>query len=569
MIIKGGARNNATFYVKHLQRVDTNERVHIAETRGFAVEGDVEAAFQDMMGIASGTKCKNSFYVVSINPDEDERLTPAQWQEAVDRVEHRLGLDGQARIVIEHEKFDRIHRHVVWSRIDLDTMGVISDSFNYQKHEQASREIEEAFGLRHVDSVLTKDRDGERPERRPADWESFRAADTKIDPHRMKAEITALWQEADSGLAFKSALEDAGFILAKGDRRDFVLIDSAADDHSLAKRISGAKAADIRARLSDVDRDSLPSVAEAREQARAAADSADAAAPQEAPILPRAQPADADTDSATARAAQRAGAVFDVTADITPEVDNYLAQRFGDRTETPAATQAAPEKPAAQEPAPNESPDDRQEAPRQTLDDREQAPRTTMREREDAPRGTPDEWRTKQPGEGGDRREEFTAWERLAARMRSYAERARELFNDETSGGPDDERGPWQRFIGAAKHVVRGWTRRDIDELAEGVREGIELIADDPAGGHSPPAEPRREPPRPDAQVDASEPDDRPQPETPTVTEPLTDFGRMAAFYFADTEAGDAEAWPEAEPMDNARPEPEPEPPDHDAPDMD
>ena len=430
MITKGGAKNNAKFYVKHLQRVDTNERVHVAETRGFAIEGDVEAAFQDIMGIAAGTKCKNPFYVVSINPDEDERLTPAQWQKAVDIVEHRLGLDGQARIVIEHEKNGRVHQHAVWSRIDLATMGVISDSFNYQKHEQASREIEEAFGLRHVDSVLTKDRDSERPERRPADWESFRAADTRIDPHRMKAEITTLWNAADSGISFHAALTDAGYILARGDRRDFVLIDSAGDDHSLARRISGVKAADIRERLSDVDRDSLPSVAEAREQARAAADSADTAAPQEVPTLPRAQPADTDTDSATARAAQRAGAVFDVTADITPDVEAYLAQRFGDRTAVPRGTQADWEE------MPRGSSDDWQERQKGASADGEEASKANTQEQESARRGTPHDWQKMQPGQGSDRREEFTAWERFASRMRNYLERAASFCTTMAAANP-------------------------------------------------------------------------------------------------------------------------------------
>jgi hypothetical protein len=562
MIIKGGARNNAAFYVTHLQRVDTNERVHVAETRGFAIEGDVEAAFQDIMGIASGTKCKNPFYVVSINPDEDERLTPAQWQEAVDRVEHRLGLDGQARIVIEHQKHDRIHCHVVWSRVDLATMGVISDSFNYQKHEQASREIEEAFGLRHVDSVLTKDRDRERPERRPADWESFRAADTAIDPQQMKRDVTALWNAADSGLSFHAALTDAGYILAKGDRRDFVIVDQAGDDHSLARRISGARAADIRTRLADVDRDSLPSVAEARELARAAADSADAETPQEGALEAASGPI-AGSAATTERAAERAAALSDATADITPDVDNYLARRFGDRTEV---------------------------SPLERGSDSELAP-VEKGGAQDAPaleRGTPP-----------DTSEKHFGWRAFSDRVRSYVERAFDVWLDESSGTPDGEHGPWERLVGAAKHLVRGYTRRDLDEFVQGASEAIDLFVgnrpdasgddgvlptdskkgagqshgkealrhfDTPEDKHSPPADPRREPARPDAQVDASEPDDRPQKETPAVTKPMTELDRMRAEYFADWDASqETERGPEAEPMDGTAPAP----PDYDAPDMD
>ena len=79
----------------------------------------------------------------------------------------------------------------------------------------------------------------------------------------MKAEITELWQQSDSGGAFSAALQEKGYLLARGDRRDFVLIDPTGDIHSLARRIDGAKVADIRAKMGDLDRDSLMSAKEA------------------------------------------------------------------------------------------------------------------------------------------------------------------------------------------------------------------------------------------------------------------------------------------------------------------
>jgi len=78
-----------------------------------------------------------------------------------------------------------------------------------------------------------------------------------------------LWQQSDSGSSFKAALESNGYLLCKGDRRDFVIIDPAGDDHSLTRRIAGAKAAGVRERLSDIDRDALPTVAEGRAKADA------------------------------------------------------------------------------------------------------------------------------------------------------------------------------------------------------------------------------------------------------------------------------------------------------------
>jgi hypothetical protein len=276
MIISGGSRSNGKWFSTHLLK-DENERVSVVEIRGLGAQ-DVREAFREMEFIAEGTNCKNYFYHANLNPKAHERLTEEQWEQAEDMLERHLRLDGHARFVVEHEKGGRIHRHVVWCRIDPDTMTATSDSFTARDHEKAAREIEQAFGLEPVESVLVKDRATERPERRAAHWEKFRSHATGLDPEAMRDEITALWQGADSGQAFRAALENSGYLLAKGDRRDFVIVDAAGHEHSLAKRISGERAATIRARLGDIDRDELPTVADAREWVRAAADSESSAA---------------------------------------------------------------------------------------------------------------------------------------------------------------------------------------------------------------------------------------------------------------------------------------------------
>ena len=76
--------------------------------------------------------------------------------------------------------------------------------------------------------------------------------------------IRECWEQSDSGKSFAAALDARGLILARGDKRDFVVIDHAGGDHALSKRITGAPAAEIRARLADIDRRQLPSVAMAK-----------------------------------------------------------------------------------------------------------------------------------------------------------------------------------------------------------------------------------------------------------------------------------------------------------------
>lgn len=275
MIIGGGSRSNYRWFSKHLMNGRDNERVRLAEIRGLPADNLVDA-FEEMRLMARASpQCTNFFYHADLNTRADERLSEKEWDQAVDILEESLGLDGQPRVVIEHDKNGRVHRHVIWSRIDPDTLRAISDSHNYDVHMRTADQLERAFG--HEPTPRGRGPDGPNPQ----NWEVFRGHESGIDPYDVKAELTALWRQADNGQAFAAALAEHGYILAKGDRRDFVVVDQSGDDHSLARRISGAKAKDIRARMADVDRDALPSVQAARELARERKDGAgDAPSPE-------------------------------------------------------------------------------------------------------------------------------------------------------------------------------------------------------------------------------------------------------------------------------------------------
>lgn len=81
--------------------------------------------------------------------------------------------------------------------------------------------------------------------------------------------ISGLKQESKDGPEFADKLKESGFILAQGDKRDFVVVDKGGGFHNLA-RYSGTKAADLRGFMADVDREALPTVQDAREEAKAA-----------------------------------------------------------------------------------------------------------------------------------------------------------------------------------------------------------------------------------------------------------------------------------------------------------
>jgi hypothetical protein len=264
VVIKGKSVSGARRLAVHLMRTDTNERAELKEVRGTVAE-DLRGALLEMEAVAAGARTGKPFYHGSINTRADERLTDEQRAIAIDRLEAKLGLTGQPRIVVVHEKEGWEHCHIVWSRIDLDRMAAISDSHNFAKHEAVSRDLEREFGHARVQGAHVE-RDGKpRPERTPSHAEMLQAERTGLSPGEVKDKITELWRRTDSGKAFADALWEAGYMLARGDRRDFVIIDPHGGTHSLTRRIEGARAKDVRERLADIDATKLPNIAAAKE----------------------------------------------------------------------------------------------------------------------------------------------------------------------------------------------------------------------------------------------------------------------------------------------------------------
>jgi hypothetical protein len=264
MIIKGGSRAGPEQLAKHLQRRDTNEMVDILEVQSAAP--NLDEAFRDWQTLSEGTRGTKGLYHVNIDPAEEYVMSLEQWQRAVEVLEKELGFEGQPRAVVMHQKYGRQHLHVVWARTDLDTMTLRSDSMNYLAHERASKAMELEFGHEPVPGKHAK-RDREKQPEFPnaavnhAEWQQ--AERTGIDPADRKDQITALKEASDSPQAFMRALEEQGYILARGDRRDFVLVDEAGEVYGLARQIHGMKAADLRAYMKGLDPEILPTAEQA------------------------------------------------------------------------------------------------------------------------------------------------------------------------------------------------------------------------------------------------------------------------------------------------------------------
>ena len=64
------------------------------------------------------------------------------------------------------------------------------------------------------------------------------------DPRMIKAAFKDCWSRSDSAEALKSALEEKGYFLARGDRRGVVAVDRRGECYALA-RYAGAKVKEV------------------------------------------------------------------------------------------------------------------------------------------------------------------------------------------------------------------------------------------------------------------------------------------------------------------------------------
>lgn len=140
MILKGSQRAGSANLANHLLRSDENEHVELHEVRGFA-SNDVKEAFKEAEAVSRGTKCKQYLFSLSLSPPANERVPVGVFMSAIDRAEERLGLEGQPRVVIFHEKEGRRHAHCAWSRIDAETMTARQMSFYKTKLQSLSRDL--------------------------------------------------------------------------------------------------------------------------------------------------------------------------------------------------------------------------------------------------------------------------------------------------------------------------------------------------------------------------------------------------------------------------------------------
>jgi hypothetical protein len=244
MILKGSQRGGPRQLAAHLLNLADNDHIALHELRGF-VSSDLTGAMAEADAVARGTACRQPIFSLSLNPPKNGEASIADLIDAADRAEHALGLDGQPRALVIHEKEGRRHAHVVWSRIDHEEMKAINLPFFKTRLKELSKEL----FLEHEWELP----EGHRTNgwKNPlnftlAEWQQARRLG--LDPREVKQVFQQAWARSDNLASFRNALEEHGYYLARGDRRGVVASDINGEVYAVARWV-GVRTRELAGRL--------------------------------------------------------------------------------------------------------------------------------------------------------------------------------------------------------------------------------------------------------------------------------------------------------------------------------
>lgn len=257
MILKGSQRAGALGLAAHLLNGHDNEHVELHEIRNFVAD-DLRGALQEARAISSGTRCKQFLFSLALSPPPKVNAPTELFEDALNRIEARLGLEGQPRVVVFHEKQGRRHAHCVWSRIDSKEMKAINLPYFKTRLMEVSKELYLEQGWKMPLGML------DRTQRNPLNYtrEQWEQAKRRNDsPQAIKRALLECWAVSDNRNAFQSALERQGYYLAQGDRRGYVAVDWRGEVYSLSRWVDVPSKA-LKAKLGAPE--TLPSVAQTK-----------------------------------------------------------------------------------------------------------------------------------------------------------------------------------------------------------------------------------------------------------------------------------------------------------------
>lgn len=257
MIIKATQRGGAKQLARHLLNANDNEHVKVHEVSGF-LSGNVPGALHEAYVASKETRCKQFMFSVSLSPPPGQPVNIDVFEDAAKRIEERMGLTGQPRVFVFHEKEARRHAHIVYSRIDAEQMKAINLPYFKNQIMEISKELYLEHGWKLPEGFI------DRENRNPLNFTIKEWQQAKFrgdDPRARKTTLQECWSISKDKEHFIRAMEQKGYYLAQGDRRGFVAVDWRGEVYSLPRDLA-LKSGEVKARLGDENQ--LPTVADTK-----------------------------------------------------------------------------------------------------------------------------------------------------------------------------------------------------------------------------------------------------------------------------------------------------------------
>lgn len=297
MIIKSSIRGFSGELADHLGNEHDNETATITgvgddlyrfDKHGLPVADELRLMFSQMdMNARGHGKDDNHIYHVSLSPERP--IEPKEWSRSWALYEAEFDLEKRPYVEVTHEKEGRLHKHRAYYALDERGRG-LNISHSYPRNEKVARVMEHEFGHtmtagRHNRSVMKrleiegKGAVSDWMESQKADQLARPAAAKSFDDHRQEqrtqwpkkqaqADVREIYERADNGKSFETALIERGYFLAQGENRPWVVLDPRGGIHS-APRYAGVNKIEFEGKVSDLKWEHLPSIKQVQNYIRA------------------------------------------------------------------------------------------------------------------------------------------------------------------------------------------------------------------------------------------------------------------------------------------------------------
>jgi hypothetical protein len=145
MILKGNERGHAAELAVHLLNPRDNDHVTVHSITGF-IAHDLQGALAESAAISQATQRRNHLFSLSLNPPPNAKVSVEDFEKAIAQIEAKLGLAGQPRAIVFHEKNGRRHAHCVWSRIEPTRLRAINLAHSKRKLMDVAQNLYRTHG---------------------------------------------------------------------------------------------------------------------------------------------------------------------------------------------------------------------------------------------------------------------------------------------------------------------------------------------------------------------------------------------------------------------------------------